>query len=116
MKPKYHRCELFDENFWFFINWKPQECLNYLADYFNVEGLPLSDKRGCAINLNNERKQVKAIFINKETSKEMFHATLAHECIHAANMVFVQRDVKTTNENDELLCYYVSQLIKAALR
>jgi len=107
--PRFFYCEIFKENFWFFINWQEAEAFKYLEKHFNMDGVTLSNKDGLTIDFGNR----KIIYINNKRKGSKFYSVLAHECIHAANMTFASRGL--VSSSDELLAYYVETLMRKAL-
>lgn len=43
-------------------------------------------------------------------------AALAHECVHAANMMFLDRGIKPDSDNDESMAYLVGWIFKNCVR
>lgn len=57
-------------------------------------------------------KQAFQIILNPDSSKrKLYHSTIAHEAIHAANLLLDARGVVITQNNDEPLTYLVDWII-----
>lgn len=54
------------------------------------------------------------IWINSALSKPQQISTLAHEAVHAANMICQKKGIETSQDNDEMIAYIVEYIMKKA--
>lgn len=99
------------------LGWTPEEAAGYLNDNYKVASIAFDDKYGMAVDfMIGPRTGAIIIFVSTAAKKEKFYATLTHECIHAANMVFARADLRISTSDDEILAHYAGKLVEEALK
>lgn len=115
MKPAWHYDETFQENYWFFLGWPIQETEKYLRKYFEFT-LTLESKAGTCIEFQKDNgTRLIAIWMQKKPKGAYWLGTLAHECIHAANMTLKHKGVHPDFEDDETQAHLASAIFGKAL-
>ena len=116
-KPTWFYDETFMQNFYFFLGWKPKLIENYMNKQGWLVDLGFFDgKCGYCVELSAAKNKGAIIIWTKERPKtpESF-SVLAHECLHATNILFESRGVKADFGNDEAQAYMLALLIRKAL-
>lgn len=95
--------EQFNIEFWFSDNLKEHEA-KVREDDPDYE-VVLS--RGLTTTWWDDKRKIKKIGIYASST-----ATLAHECVHAANRICCQIDQQPDPDNDEFFCYLVEDIFR----
>lgn len=108
---KWFYCDVWRENFYFFIGWDPKEFEAYLKKEYGVS-FNWKPYYGRTVELVNDAGSSRQ-FIFSRSRKPWI---IAHECIHAAMHVLERRGVKLTGDSHESLTYLVECLVREALK
>lgn len=114
-KPLWFYDEIYRQNFYVFYGWHDWEFQSHIKKKydFDIDARGFHGKCHHLIN-RSEGRDVILIYVRRD-KKSVMQITLAHECIHAANMILQDRGVITDQTNDEAHAYYVSWLMRKVL-
>lgn len=113
-KPGFYWCEMWKENYYFFIGWTPEELSNYFNERWGRHVDASQSDGKCVEICLDDGTRVQCIWTRDESGPKL-HSTLSHECIHAAYHTLDARGVKLDADNHEALTYLVELLIKKAI-
>lgn len=111
MKPKHYHCDYWKQSFWFCIGWSHEKVTSYLKKNYNHEP-DLSQKAGTLFEV--PQKNGATVYLIWTLKSDA--ATIAHECVHAANVLLMARGWKPQLDNDEPQAYLVEALMREALK
>lgn len=111
MKPRHAYCEVFKMNFYFCIGWGPDQFAKYMQKNFNHDP-KMKLAEGKTIMVENDKGRITIIWIKDRTD----FPVLAHECIHAANFTLDVIGHIYDYENDEVMAYLTTWIIKKAMK
>lgn len=114
MKPNWWFDEMFKENYYFFIGWKPKAIEAYLKKNYKLER-DFSRCDGRTMELTDHDGWSAQLIWTRYRSGPKFIPALAHECVHAAMHILDRRGVKLDVDNHEALSYMVEILMRKAL-
>lgn len=116
IRPKHYYCELFQANVWFYLGSSVESTMDHLKKYWICEPNLINDGHlGKAIEFQSEaNKRCIVIWTKYPLSNKQIYPTLAHECVHAANMILERAGVQTSYLNDEPHAHLVGLLMKKA--
>jgi hypothetical protein len=107
-KPKHIYCELYMVNVYFYQGIPPKEVVASMKKYMkmNYSSEKLNVMPGKTLGYDGDY----VIYLRKKNI-----STLAHECLHVANMILERANVKVDLDNDEAQAYLLGFLIKKCL-
>jgi len=107
MKPHIYFCDLYGGHVYFFIGHKRKDYSKYLMKNWNIHDVPNAGQ--CGMTWWADEKGLRVfIWVNHKNN----HATIAHECLHAANRILGRAEVRADWYNDEPQTYLMSRLIR----
>ena len=110
MRPTLYHCDFWKQSFWFCIGWSHQNMTAYLKKHHDHDP-DLSQKAGTVVEI--PQKSGATVYLVWTRKKHA--AVVAHECVHAANVLLKSRGWKPELDNDEPQAYLVEALVSAAL-
>lgn len=113
MKPNHYWCELWRENYYFFLGWPPKEFEDYI--YKNLgHTIECGRSNGKCMELIGAETTGQYIWVRPKSGINL-HTTLIHECIHAAMNTLYRRGIYFTLDNQEPLTYLVELIFRKAM-
>lgn len=111
-KPAHYYNEMYKENFYFCIGWKPSDFEKYILKNYNYEiDCALCD--GKTIEWTSDKGSGQIIWVRYKAGIK-YYSTLCHELIHASFHILDRRGVRLTADNHEPLNYLVELLMRKA--
>lgn len=113
--PVYHQEPMFRQNFLFCIGWDRLDVMKFVRSEFSVdfEIKPLS--KGCALLIMSDTFRCILLWTANPPNSNENISIVAHEVMHAVNMMYDIVGVKHDPDNDEPFAYAVGYLMNAAL-
>jgi hypothetical protein len=99
-------------NFYFHINWKHEDFLDYAKNNYGFNRSKKEIGDGITLEILNPKGNVGYVI----WSRKLDYSIISHECLHATLMLFDRIDVKYSSDNSEQLCYYLEHLIKISTK
>lgn len=109
-KPTKYRCPIYKTPYEIFLGWKWDDYIAYLDDKFPDHMEPRENDVAGWCSFYHDRSLC-LIFVENKAN----YATLAHECLHAANYTLYHRNWKPDLTNDEPQALLMSAIMRAAL-
>lgn len=113
--PKFWYCDVWKENFWFFIGWKKEDFISWIKKHSGHDIYIGEQAAGHTSWVSDSKGSRVCIWIKKKGGVQ-FHEILAHEAVHAANFVLGPRGAKLDFENDEMQAYLVGAIVRKAMQ
>jgi hypothetical protein len=107
-KPKHYNCEVYGEDFYFFIGWTHQQFEAYLKKQYQLRE-DTSGYSGLTMEIHSGNKAAILVWTLKRDA-----AVVAHECLHAVNRCFKARGMVADFGNDEPQAYLLTCLMREA--
>lgn len=115
-KPLFYYDPVLMVNFWFFINWPPDKCEKFCRKHWNFDDIGFEGRAGRCIEFDNGKgKHAIAVWTRFPPRGAQHLGTIAHECVHAANMAMSSRKIKLDFDNDEYQAYLTGHLVRVSL-
>lgn len=110
--PKFFYCDLFGRNIVIFHHWTEKQFADYMMKHYKLP-CNLADANGWTdvVKVSKDEDHI-VIWTRDGTS----YPLLAHEALHATNVVLGGAGVKPSFDNDEVQCYYQMHLLKFILK
>ena len=111
LKAIHYYCELYRTQFVFLIGWPADALRGFLAERYGAHP-DRHVENFAGITMRHVHEGAEELLVWAADAEDF--ATVAHECLHAANRCLAACGVETTNTNDEALAYLMTLLIKKA--
>lgn len=98
-------CEKYKLNFYIYRGWAVSKFLKIAKDEYGYERHPY--EMGDAVCLKLTSNDI-VIW----TRKRNMIPEIAHEAVHAANFIFMQKGILYARDNDEHFAYYVEWIVR----
>lgn len=116
IRPKHYYCELFQANVWFYLGSSVESTRKHLKKFWAFDPTLIDEYHlGKTIEFQNESgARCIVIWTKHPLSDKRIYPTLAHECVHATNMIMDRAGVQSSYLNDETHAHMVGLLMKKA--
>lgn len=109
--PRHYYNDFFQVNYYFYIGWKPEDFIGHIKKQFDYQTEIAPSTLGKCLDYSDSSTSVVSIWIRNRTD----YASLAHECVHAANATLDYMKYKYNIENDEINATLTGLIFRKAL-
>lgn len=113
--PTFWFCDVWQENFWFFIGWKREDFIAWVKKDSGYEP-DMNEKATGHTSWITDKHGTRCCIWIKHKQGPKFFEILAHEAVHAANFTLGSRGFKLDMVNDEPVAYLVGAIVRKALK